>query len=73
MIQATHPIILPYAVAGGASLRPSVEDQILDFLDGRTHGENLLHALYDHILDEPIPDQMRGLFSAKPAGCAESK
>jgi hypothetical protein len=40
----------------------SVEDQIIDFLDGKTHGESVLHALYDHILDEPIPERMRGLF-----------
>jgi len=36
-----------------------VEDEILPFLDGRTHGEELLHALYDYVLDEPIPEQMR--------------
>ena len=41
---------------------PPLEDQIADFLDGRTHGESLLHALYDHVLDEPIPERMRGLF-----------
>ena len=41
--------------------RPSVEDQILAFLDGRTHGEELLHALYDHVLDEPIPPRMKAL------------
>jgi hypothetical protein len=41
--------------------RPSMEDQIADFLDGRTHGEELLHALYDHVLDEPIPPQMKAL------------
>jgi hypothetical protein len=43
-------------------LRNLVEDQILPFLDGRTHGEELLHALYDYVLDEPIPEQMRLLF-----------
>src|SRR3954447_18706205 len=32
----------------------TVEEQILDFLDGRTHGEDLLHALHDHVLDEPV-------------------
>jgi hypothetical protein len=37
---------------------PTVKDQIADFLDGRTHGETLLHALYDHVLDEPIPENM---------------
>jgi hypothetical protein len=42
--------------------RTSIENQITDFLDGRTHGEGLLHALYDHVLDEPIPERMRSLF-----------
>jgi hypothetical protein len=42
-------------------VRPSLEEQIAAFLDGRTHGEELLHALYDHVLDEPIPPQMRAL------------
>ena len=36
--------------------------QILDFLEGRTHGEELLHALHDHVLDEPIPERMLALF-----------
>ena len=40
----------------------TVERQILDFLDGRTHGEDLLHALHDHVLDEPVPERMRALF-----------
>jgi hypothetical protein len=41
--------------------RSSTEEQIADFLDGRTHGEELLHALYDHVLDEPIPPRMKAL------------
>jgi hypothetical protein len=40
----------------------TVEEQILDFLEGRTNGGNLLHALHDHVLDEPIPERMRALF-----------
>jgi len=39
-----------------------VEEQVLDFLDGKTHGGELFHALYDHVLDEPIPERMRALF-----------
>ncbi|HMD63311.1 MAG TPA: hypothetical protein VKF83_04965, partial [Stellaceae bacterium] len=39
-----------------------VEKQILDFLEGGTDGEDLLHALYDHVLDEPVPERMRALF-----------
>jgi len=37
----------------------SVPARIAAFLDGRTFGEDLLHALYDHVLDEPIPEAMR--------------
>jgi hypothetical protein len=47
----------------------AVADRISDFLDGRTHGEELLHALYDHVLYEAIPERMRSLFrEANPAG-----
>jgi len=44
-----HPALAP----------PSVADRIGDFLDGRTHGEDLLHELYDYVLEEPIPQRMR--------------
>ena len=40
---------------------PTVSAQIGAFLAGRTNGEELLHALYDHVLDEPIPESMRRL------------
>jgi hypothetical protein len=40
----------------------TVGEQLLDFLDGRTDGEELLHTLYDHVLDEPVPEHMRALF-----------
>jgi hypothetical protein len=39
----------------------TVGEQLLDFLDGRTDGEELLHALYDFILDEPVPERLRAL------------
>jgi hypothetical protein len=45
----------------------TVGEQLLDFLDGRTDGEELLHALYDHVLDEPVPERMRALFRAGSA------
>jgi hypothetical protein len=38
---------------------PSVTDRIAAFLDGTTHGEDLLHELYDYVLEEPIPERMR--------------
>jgi hypothetical protein len=42
--------------------RRSVEEQIIDFVDGKTDGGDLLHRLYDHVLDERIPERMRSLF-----------
>jgi hypothetical protein len=62
MNPSTTPLIRPIAVSGACFLRLSLEDQIADFLTGKTHGESLLHALYDYVLDEPIPETMRGLF-----------
>ena len=43
--------------------RSLVTARIAEFLDGRTCGEDLLHALYDHVLDEPIPQPMRELLN----------
>ena len=37
---------------------PAVDAQIRDFLAGKDNGENLLHALYDHVLDEPVPEHL---------------
>ena len=40
-----------------------VKARIAEFLDGKTCGEDLLHALYDHVLDEPIPKPIRELLN----------
>jgi hypothetical protein len=40
-----------------------VTARIAEFLDGRTCGEDLLHALYDHVLDEPIPQPIREILN----------
>ena len=37
----------------------SVVERIAAFLAGRTHGEDLLHELYDYVLEEPLPQRMR--------------
>jgi hypothetical protein len=42
---------------------PSVATRIAAFLDGRTCGEDLLHALYDYVLNEPIPQPIRALLN----------
>jgi hypothetical protein len=43
----------------------SVADRIADFLDGGTDGGDLLHELYDYVLEEPIPQRMRALLKSK--------
>jgi len=42
-------------------VRCSVDREIRDFLAGKSDGEDLLHALYDHVLDEPIPERLRAI------------
>jgi hypothetical protein len=42
-------------------LRCSTEREIRDFLNGKTEGEDLLHRLYDHVLDEPVPERLTAL------------
>lgn len=34
---------------------------IRDFLAGKSDGADLLHALYDHVLDEPVPEHLCAL------------
>jgi hypothetical protein len=31
------------------------------FVAGESDGDDLLHALYDHVLDDPIPQRLRDL------------
>lgn len=38
--------------------RQSVDGEIRAFVAGKTDGEDLLHAIFDHVLDEPIPDRL---------------
>jgi len=38
-----------------------IDRDIRDFLAGKNEGEDLLHALYDHVLDEPVPQRLRDL------------
>jgi hypothetical protein len=40
----------------------AVDADIRDFLAGKSDGEDLLHALYDYVLDEPVPQRLRALF-----------
>lgn len=45
------------------SLAPlrSVDSQIRAFLAGDSDGEEVLHAIYDHVLDEPVPERLKAL------------
>jgi hypothetical protein len=66
-MQLDNELALPKVLCCGG-LPPAesetFEKQVLEFLDGKTHGEELFHVLYDHVLDEPIPERMRALFRA---------
>jgi len=42
-------------------VRCSTEREIRDFVTGKTDGEDLLHRLYDHVLDEPVPEHLTAL------------
>jgi len=50
----------PVVAATRIAMSP-VDCEIRDFLAGKTEGENLLHALYDHVLDEPVPERLRAV------------
>ena len=59
------PLIMNLAIkcsfAESTSAPCSVDNQIRAFLAGDNDGEDLLHAIYDHVLDEPVPERMRVL------------
>ena len=42
-------------------VKSPVDRDIRDFLDGKNDGEDVLHALYDHVLDEPVPERLKAL------------
>ena len=46
------------------SVTASVDREIRDFVAGRTDGDDLFHALYDHVLDEPVPPRLRALLKS---------
>jgi hypothetical protein len=41
--------------------RNSLDRRIRAFLNGESHGEDVLGALYRHVAEEPIPERLRGL------------
>ena len=48
----------PAAIGGSIG---SVDRRIRAFLNGESHGEDVLDALYGHIAAEPVPERLRAL------------
>ena len=43
------------------SSRSSIDRRIRAFLNGESHGEDVLGALYGQAAEEPVPDRLRAL------------
>jgi hypothetical protein len=52
------PAPVPRVPLRAEATRHEVGGRVTAFLCGRSDGSDLLHALYDHVLDEPIPQSM---------------
>jgi hypothetical protein len=39
----------------------SIDRRIRAFLNGESHGHDVLDALYGHLADEPLPERLRAL------------
>ena len=48
----------PAAIAGSIG---AIDHRIRAFLNGESHGEDVLGALYGRVADEPIPERLRAL------------
>jgi hypothetical protein len=46
------------AIVGSAG---SIDRRIRAFLNGESHGHDVLDALYGHLADEPLPERLRAL------------
>ena len=57
---ASRAPFLAGAAAGRETLR--------GFLAGDNDGEVLLHGIYDHVLEEPIPEELAKLLGDEPKG-----
>ncbi|HEX3536688.1 MAG TPA: hypothetical protein VHU15_07965 [Stellaceae bacterium] len=54
-------LALAFQTVQSPVLLPSEDARIRAFLAGETDGEDVLHEIYDDVLDEPIPESMRAL------------
>jgi len=50
-----------FAANGGRPVDHSLERRMRAFLAGESDGNDLLQALYAHVLDEPVPERLRAL------------
>ncbi|MGA8402840.1 MAG: NepR family anti-sigma factor [Stellaceae bacterium] len=55
-LHITAPSHAPIFASAG-----SVDRRIRAFLNGESHGEDVLRALYGHVANEPIPERLRAL------------
>jgi hypothetical protein len=62
-MQHNRKLAAPRHQTSGAS-HGSVDRRIRAFLSGETHGEDVLHALYGGVADEPIPERLRALLKS---------
>jgi len=54
-----RPIATAASTTGASA--GSIDRRIRAFLNGKTHGEDVLDALYGHITDEPLPAKLRAI------------
>jgi hypothetical protein len=47
-----------------AGARGSIDRRIRAFINGDSHGEDLLQALYGDVADEPVPEHLTALLRA---------
>ncbi|HZK92058.1 MAG TPA: NepR family anti-sigma factor [Stellaceae bacterium] len=45
----------------GGNAGYSTDRRIRAFINGESHGEDLLRALYGDVADEPVPERLRAL------------
>ena len=62
-MMANFQIAPPAIDLAAASARSSIDRRIRAFLNGESHGEDVLGALYGHVADEPVPERLRALLT----------
>ena len=55
------PVYHCHQIAKSSAATGTMERRIRDFLDGKTHGEDVLNALYGEAMRQPVPEHLRAL------------